>query len=67
MKKNFNKFFIALALFGLSAGAYAQTSGMCGTNLTWALTGVSPNYTLTIVGTGDMTLYHSRWNYIIDF
>ncbi|GHT19680.1 hypothetical protein AGMMS4957_04470 [Bacteroidia bacterium] len=37
----------------------AQTvdSGSCGTNLTWTLTGTSPNYTLTISGTGAMANY----------
>ncbi|GHT39447.1 hypothetical protein AGMMS49965_05470 [Bacteroidia bacterium] len=38
--------------------ATAQTSGSCGTNLTWTLTGVSPSYrTLTISGTGAMENY----------
>jgi uncharacterized repeat protein (TIGR02543 family) len=45
----------------------AQTidSGSCGTNLTWTLTGTSPNYTLTISGTGAMANYISGqtpWN-----
>ena len=45
----------AVAFLGLSAGAAnAQTSGMCGDNLTWTLTGEKPDFTLIISGTGDM-------------
>ncbi|WP_177216041.1 leucine-rich repeat domain-containing protein [Prevotella sp. tf2-5] len=36
-----------------------ETSGSCGYNLTWELTGESPNYTLTITGTGAMADYAS--------
>ncbi|WP_294748351.1 leucine-rich repeat protein [uncultured Prevotella sp.] len=32
-------------------------SGSCGTYVKWALTGTSPNYTLTISGTGNMADY----------
>ena len=40
-------------------------SGSCGTGVKWALTGTSPNYTLTISGTGAMST--SPWyNYRAD-
>ena len=55
--KKINIFFVALVFIGLSAGAAAQTSGSCGTNLAWALTGTGSNLTLTISGTGAMTDY----------
>lgn len=43
-------------------GAWADDSGNCGTTgheseVTWTLTGTSPNYTLTISGTGAMADY----------
>jgi len=34
-----------------------DASGSCGTGVTWTLTGTSPNYTLTISGTGAMADY----------
>ena len=43
----------AILLSGL--GGFAQTSGTCGANLTWNLSGE----TLTISGTGKMTDYSS--------
>ena len=39
-----------------------ETSGSCGYNLTWELTGEFPNYTLTITGTGDMYDYNPVMN-----
>ena len=60
--RKFNKIFIWLAFFGLSIGmtsAQVVGSGSCGPNLTWTLTGVSPNLTLTISGTGGMSDYYS--------
>ena len=51
---------ILLALFlGATIGASAQTSGDCGANLTWELTGNGNNLTLTISGTGEMYDYTS--------
>ena len=56
--KSLRNIFIALALVGLSAGVLnAQTSGSCGDNLTWQLTGTGSSLTLTISGTGAMTNY----------
>jgi len=55
--KNLNALFIALAFLGMSATANAQTSGSCGDNLTWTLTGAGSNLTLAISGTGAMTDY----------
>ena len=54
------KLLVALAFFAASAGAAAQIvdSGTCGDNLTWTLTGTSPNLTLTINGEGAMENYN---------
>ena len=54
-----NTFIIALAFLGVSATANAQTSGSCGDNLTWTLTGAGSNLTLAISGTGNMKNYDS--------
>ena len=60
MKKR-NKFFVALAFLGMSAGVTsAQTSGSCGANLTWELTGTGNNLTLTISGTGAINSYSAE-------
>ena len=53
--------FVTLALAAMSAVTNAQTvdSGTCGNGVIWEITGVAPDYTLTIgwdgVGTGEMT------------
>jgi hypothetical protein len=57
---------IAFLCFTIST-LFAQTveSGTCGNegdNLTWTLTGTSPNYTLTISGTGAMANYTDFYN-----
>ena len=50
MTTNLNKFLVALAFLGLSAMTNAQLvdSGTCGDGVNWEITGVAPNYTLTI-------------------
>ena len=56
MKKIFTLFMVAL----LGAGMYMQanvSSGSCGDNLTWEVTGEPGNYVLTISGTGAMDDY----------
>ncbi|GHV65079.1 hypothetical protein FACS1894199_04880 [Bacteroidia bacterium] len=40
-----------------AANAQVVANGSCGTSATWELTGTSPNYTLTISGTGAMSDY----------
>ena len=70
--KKFSKLFIALACLLSASAANAQTSGSCGANLTWQLTGEGDNLTLTISGTGAMTDYvtyatapwYSQWTNI---
>ena len=54
-----------IALMMSGAALNAQTSGTCGANLTWELTGTGDNLTLTISGTGDMTDYNyaGPWYY----
>jgi len=45
-----------------AASAQIVANGNCGAsgnNPTWVLTGTSPNYTLTISGTGEMATYAS--------
>ena len=54
------KILMTLALLLTAAtGAWADepTSGTCGENVTWAVTGSENNYTLTIGGTGAMNDY----------
>lgn len=55
-----------LKLFSLLAGLLLsvgmRAGGSCGGGLTWELTGTSPNYTLTISGSGAMYDYSSFSN-----
>ena len=39
-----------------------ERSGSCGTDVTWKLTGIPDNYTLTITGTGAMADYASSYD-----
>ena len=48
---------IIIAGFAAIAPLSAQTSGTCGTSLTWQLTGSGSDLTLTITGSGEMTDY----------
>jgi hypothetical protein len=57
LMKKFTLLFAVACMF--MATTFAQTSGTCGTNLTWTLTGSGTNLTLTITGTGAMTDYVS--------
>ena len=61
MKKILKKFAIVLALVMVGfVSIYAQDSGTCGDNLTWALTGEVTDLTLTISGTGAMYSYKAN-------
>ena len=63
MKKRFFGFLnilaMALALLPVGAGAETVYEGTCGKNLTWEL---DDQGTLTISGTGNMSLYSNRSN-----
>ena len=48
---------LVIALCFWISGAAADTSGSCGTNVTWSLNTAYSTYTLTISGTGAMTDY----------
>ncbi|MDR0798223.1 MAG: leucine-rich repeat protein [Dysgonamonadaceae bacterium] len=54
------KILLVFCVISLSASmAKAQTSGTCGDNLTWTITGSGRYQTLTISGTGEMDNYFS--------
>ena len=60
MKKLVSTYFFVL--IGITTNVvYPQTSGICGDNLTWQLSGSENNLTLTISGSGEMydyTIYY---------
>jgi len=57
MKQKILSLLVLLLTAATGAWADEPTSGTCGENVTWAVTGSENNYTLTIGGTGAMNDY----------
>jgi hypothetical protein len=56
MQKIYLSFLMALCFLAATEKASAQaTSGQCGTNLTWELTGTDSDLILSVSGSGAMT------------